>query len=123
MLAGLWSSKQSVQFSHAKLVGYSEAAAAARWNKAQNGINIAIIDSGSTHATNKYHKICGSRETQNGRPCMGILIVQSFKVNDKGVFSLLELKFRNEMWPRIMTNPTMSMLPPLDILLAKSRAV
>ena len=71
----------------------------------------------------KYNKICGSRETQNGRPCMGILIVQSFKVNDKGVFSLLELKFRNEMWPRIMTNPTMSMLPPLDILLAKSRAV
>ena len=46
MLAGLLSSKQSVQFSHAKLVGYSEAAAAARWNKAQNGINIATIDSG-----------------------------------------------------------------------------
>ena len=42
---------------------------------------------------------------------MKILIIQSFKVNDKGIFRLLELKFRNEMWPRIMTNPTMSMLP------------
>jgi hypothetical protein len=81
-------------FSHVKLVrGYSQAAAAARWNKSSKWhhhcYNRFREYIGYKH---KYHKICGSRETQNGRPCMGILIVQSFKVNDKGVFSLLELQ-------------------------------
>lgn len=47
---------------------------------------------------------------------MEILIVQSFKVNDNGIFGLLEFKFRNEMVATNNDEPNYEYAPPVDIL-------